>query len=170
MSNDHGTKHLRFHFLRHSSCTPGQVERRAREVFRSWLKLREERKALERDRRIWLESAPRRVDPMRPFCFELDRMKRNWRDADRRADLSGFPAHRTVGSTRARADWFRLLSAVLLDDELIRVRHRYHDEPALLVLESRFRELEKAARAWGSEQATKNATVPRRGTNPAPIR
>lgn len=161
MSNDHGTKHLGFHFLRHSSCTAVQVERRAREVFRSWLKLREERKVLERDRRIWFESSPRRVDPMRPFCFELDRMKRNWREADRSADLSGLPAHRTVGSTRAREDWFRLLSTVLLDDELIRVRHRYHDEPALLVRESRFRELENAARAWRASGATKNATMPR---------
>lgn len=102
-------------------------------------------KALERDKRLWFESAPRRVDPERPFCFELDRMKRKWREADRSADRSGFPAHRTVGSTRARQDWFALLSVVLRDDEVVRIRHRRHDEPALLMRESGFRELEKAA-------------------------
>ena len=99
---------------------------------------------LERDKRLWFESTPRRVDPERPFCFELERMKRKWRQADRSADRSGLPAHRTVGSTRARQDWFALLSAVLRDNEVVRVRHRCHDEPALLMRESRFRELEKA--------------------------
>ncbi len=145
MANDDGRERFRFHLRRLSSCTPVQVEGRAREVFRAWLELRAERKALEREKRIWFESAPRRVDPVRPFCFELDRMKRNWRQADRSADRSGFPARRTVGSTRARQDWFGLLSVVLHDDEVVRVRHRYHDEPALLMRESRFRELEKTA-------------------------
>jgi len=72
------------------------------------------------------------VDPARPFCFELDRMKRSWREADRSADRSGFPVHRTVGSSRARQDWFGLLSDVLCDDQVVRVRHRSQDEPALL--------------------------------------
>ncbi|MEE9576423.1 MAG: hypothetical protein V3W35_03340 [Gemmatimonadota bacterium] len=145
MADDDGRERLRFHLLRLSSCTTAQVERRAREVLRGWRKLRAERKALERDKRLWFESTPRRVDPERPFCFELDRMKRKWREADRSADRSGFPAHRTVGSSRARQDWLALLSVVLCDDEVVRVRHRCHDEPALLMRESRFRELEKAA-------------------------
>lgn len=105
-----------------------------------------ERKAFEKDKRAWLGSAPQRLNPARPFCFVLDRMKRRWREADRNADRSGFPVHRTVGSTRARDDWFRLLSAVLLDDQVIRVRHRYHDGPAILMSEARFRAVETAAR------------------------
>lgn len=137
---------FRFKVLRYPSrCTPVQVERRAREVFAAWVELRAGRKALDRDRRIWRDDAPRRPNPARPFCFVLERMKRKWREADRSADRSGFPVHRTVGSTRARQDWFELLSAVLLEDEVIRVRHRYHDGPAVLISESRFRTLEKAA-------------------------
>ncbi len=145
MRDDARWERFRFNTLRFPSrCTPVQVERRAREVFAAWLELRAGRKALDRDMRVWLDDAPRRLNPVRPFCFVLERMKRKWREADRSADLSGFPVHRTVGSTRAREDWFGLLSAVLLDDEVIRVRHRYHDGPAILISESRFRALEKA--------------------------
>jgi hypothetical protein len=146
MQDDERRERFRFNTLRFPSrCTPVQVERRAREVFAAWLDLRAERKALDRDKRIWLDDAPRRLDPLRPFCFVLERMKRKWREADRRSDRSGLPVHRTVGSTRAREDWFGLLSAVLLDDDVIRVRHRSYDGPAVLMSESRFRALEKAA-------------------------
>jgi len=146
MQDDNRWERFRFNILRlPSTRTPVHVERRAREVHTAWLELGAERKAFERDKRIWLDSAPRRLDPVRPFCFVLERMKRKWRQADRRADRSGFPVQRTVGSAKARDDWFRLLSAVLCDDEVIRVRHRYHDGPAILMSESRFRALETGA-------------------------
>lgn len=144
MRDDKRRERFRLNILRRSStCTPVQVERWAKEVHAAWLELVAEREAFERDKRNWLGSSPRRLDPVRPFCFVLYRMKRKWREADRRADRSGFPVHRTVGSTQARQDWFRLLSAVLCDNEMIRVRHRYHDEPAILMSESRFRRLER---------------------------
>lgn len=146
MRDDDRWERFRFNSLRFPSTrTAVRVEKRAQEVHAAWLELRAERKAFERDKRIWLAAAPRPLDPLRPFCFVLGRMKRKWREADRLADRSGFPAQRTIGSTQARDDWFRLLAAVLGDDEVIRVRHRYHDTPAILMSEARFRVLEKAA-------------------------
>jgi len=80
MQNDERRERFRFNILRlPSTRTTVLVERRAREVHAAWLDLRAERKALERDKRIWLDSAPRRLDPERPFCFVLTRMKRKWR-------------------------------------------------------------------------------------------
>lgn len=106
--------------------------------------MRAERRALERDKRAWFDASPRPVnDSERPFCFVLERMKLRWRKADRLADTDGRPVDRTVGSTRARQRWFDLLSAVLHSDEVIRVRHRYWDEPAILMRESRYRSLER---------------------------
>ncbi|MFQ5528992.1 MAG: hypothetical protein ACE5FP_01455 [Gemmatimonadota bacterium] len=70
-------------------------------------------------------------------------MRRTWRDADRAADLAGLAVHRTVGSTRARKEWFLLLSEAVNRDEVIRIRHKSYDEPAVLMRESRFRELER---------------------------
>jgi len=49
------------------------------------------------------------------------------------------------GWTLLHEAWIRLLSEVPCGDEVIRVRHRYHDGPAILMSESRFRALEKAA-------------------------
>jgi hypothetical protein len=69
-------------------------------------------------------------------------MKRDWREADRRADAAGITASRTVGSSRARMDWFSLLRDVILRDSVIRVRHQLFDEPVLLVRESTFRRME----------------------------
>lgn len=136
---------MRFGFLRSSNCAPVHIERRRVEVLRAWQRLREERRALERDKRIWFDASPRPVDPARPFCFVLERMKRKWREADRLADTSGRPVNRTVGSTRARQEWFVLLAAVLHGDEVIRVRHRYSDEPVVLLRESTYRDLEQRA-------------------------
>ncbi len=56
MANDDGRERFRFHSLRFSSCTPEQVEGRAREVLQAWLEHRAERKALEREKRIGFES------------------------------------------------------------------------------------------------------------------
>jgi len=56
MANDDRREGFRFHLLRPSTCTPAQVEGRAREVFRAWLELRAERKALERDKGIESDS------------------------------------------------------------------------------------------------------------------
>lgn len=108
--------------------------------------MRAERRALERDKRAWFDASPRPVgDGNRPFCFVLERMKLKWRKADRLADAQGRPVDRTVGSTRARQQWFDLLTAVLHGDEVVRVRHRYWDEPAILMRESRYRSLEESA-------------------------
>lgn len=74
-------------------------------------------------------------------------MKIRWRRADDRRDRSGRPVDRTVGSTRARAQWFQLLQRVLGEDAVIRIRHTAHDDPAVLVRESRWRALEDRARA-----------------------
>ena len=85
MQNDERRERFRFNILRlPSTRTTVLVERRAREVHAAWLELRAERKTLERDKRVWLDSAPRRLNPVRPFCFVLTRMKRKWREADRR--------------------------------------------------------------------------------------
>jgi len=139
-------EHLRYEFLRLSSCTPAQLERARRHLYRSWQTLRKERAALEKDRCIWFGNSPRPVDPERPFCFVSYRMKRIWRDRDRSADEAGFPVHETIGSTNARSEWFRLLSGVIAEDRVVRIRHRYRDEPAILLRESRFRDLELGGR------------------------
>lgn len=70
------------------------------------------------------------------------RMKRTWREADRQADANGTPVSRTLGSSQARREWFEILTGVLLGDDIIRIRHRYYDEPAILIRESLFRRLE----------------------------
>jgi hypothetical protein len=69
-------------------------------------------------------------------------MKRQWREHDRAADRRGLTVNATVGSTNARKTWFELLNSVIGDDHVIRIRHRYFDEPVLLLRESRFRDLE----------------------------
>lgn len=143
MDIDDLRERMRFGFLRSSTCTPARIERRRREVLGSWERLRAERRALELDKRAWFDASPRPVDDAaRPFCFVLERMKLKWRKADRLADTEGRPVDRTVGSTRARQQWFDLLSTVLHGDQVIRVRHRYWDEPAVLMRESRYRALE----------------------------
>lgn len=128
-----------------STCTPVHLERVRRALIDSWEALESERAALERQKQIWLSDSPRPVDPTRPFCFEASRMKRQWREHDRAADRQGLAVHATIGSTRARMKWFELLSNVIGDDHVIRIRHRYFDEPVLLLRESRFRDLEGTA-------------------------
>lgn len=82
-----------------------------------------------------------------PYCFTTRRMRRTWRQADRRADRNGRAADLTVGTTRARKNWFSLFSAAVSDGALIRIRHTRYDEPAVLLSEAQFRRLERAARA-----------------------
>lgn len=136
----------RFSRLRSSNRTHVQVERAARIVYRSWARVCDAKKHLERAKRNWYDDSPRPiVDPGRPFCFVLRRMKRSWRDADRRNDLSGFAVHRTVGASEARQNWSEVLNGVLDDDEVVRIRHQHADEPAVLITEARFRALEGSA-------------------------
>ncbi|MCL7978715.1 MAG: hypothetical protein M8865_02365 [marine benthic group bacterium] len=113
-----------------------------RDLIDSWEKLERERAAFERQKQIWFNDSPRPVDASRPFCFVATRMKRTWREHDRAADRRGLTVNATVGSTNARKTWFELLSSVIGDDHVIRIRHRYFDEPVLLLRESRFRDLE----------------------------
>ncbi|MDH3297708.1 MAG: hypothetical protein OEM23_02995 [Gemmatimonadota bacterium] len=87
-------------------------------------------------------------------------MKRTWRDADRAADLTGQAVHRTVGSSDARNEWFPLLLRVLSRDEVIRIRHRSYDEPAVLMRESTFRNLERAADSTTSPRSSGGLAVP----------
>lgn len=87
----------------------------------------------------------------RPFCFEIRRMRIVWRKVDRHYDQIGHPAHLTMASSRVRRDWADVLWLVMEADALVRVRHQHRDEPAILVAESRFRELER--RAADSEHA-----------------
>lgn len=145
-SNDRSARrHIRW--LRSSSCTTVRLERRRRALIRGWQELIRERAALARDKEAWFRpcgSGDRRRQPRR-FCFVLRRMKRTWREADRRNDATGRPVGVTVGSSDARARWFDLLRRVLEADELVRVRHQYFDEPVLLVTEEHYRELETAA-------------------------
>lgn len=145
MRDDTGFEWIRFHRLQFSSRTPVQLERAARHLRRSWARLREARESLQRAKRNWYEAAPRPIQPNRPFCFVIRRMKRSWRDADRARDRTGFPAHRTVGTTEVRRTWSTVLLDVVDRNRVIRIRHALRDEPALLVAESRFRELERAA-------------------------
>ena len=130
--------------LHSSSCTPVHLEGRRRQLIRAWHAIHAARKRLAHSKQIWFDDAPPPLNVERRFCFVLRRMKRKWREADRAADLSGLAVHLTVGSTKARRDWFSLLTRVLDDDNVIRIRHRYYDEPAVLISESRFRNMEGA--------------------------
>jgi len=145
MRDDMGFEWIRFHRLQFSNRTPAQLEKAARHLRRSWARLREAREALQRARYNWYDASPRPVEPNRPFCFVIRRMRRTWRDADRAHDREGFPAHYTIGSTETRRTWSTVLLAVVDDDRVIRIRHALRDEPALLITESRFRALERAA-------------------------
>lgn len=150
----------RYRFSSFSNCTPVQLEKRARQLRRAWRALHQARSRLARDKRLWLGAAPRPSDPARPFCFVLRRMKRTWRDADRAADLAGLAVHRTVGSTDARKEWFLILSRTLDRDEVVRIRHRSHDEPVVIMRESRFRTLERAADSTACLRSAGGLTVP----------
>ena len=139
---------IRWGLLRSSRCTVVQLERRRKELLAEWARLKEERRALERERDIWLWDGPRPVPAATwPFCFVPGRMKRRWREADRDNDSTGRPVDRTIGATAMRRRWFELLAAVIRDDTVVRIRHRYEDEPAVLMRESRFREMERAITA-----------------------
>jgi hypothetical protein len=81
----------------------------------------------------------------RRYCFHPYRMKVRWRMMDRRRDRAGRAVDRTVGSTNARARWFQLLHRVIEDEQIVRIRHTAHDEPAILMHESRWRALEHLA-------------------------
>ena len=135
---------IRSNRLYSCDCTPVHLERRRRELHRAWRAIHGARKRLAHSKQIWFDDAPPPLSVERAFCFVLRRMKRKWREADRAADLSGSAVHRTVGSTQARRDWFPLLARVLTNDDVIRIRHQLYDEPAVLIRESRFRELEGA--------------------------
>jgi len=80
-----------------------------------------------------------------PYCFEIRRMRIVWRKADQHYDEAGRPANLTIASSRARRDWAELLWVVMEGDCLVRIRHQHRDEPAILVSESRFRDLERRA-------------------------
>lgn len=140
-------RNIRWGLMNSSRCTVAQLERRRKELLAEWARLKEERRALERERDIWLWDGPRPVPVERwPFCFVPGRMKRRWREADRANDRSGRPVDRTIGATATRRSWSEVLGSVIREDAVVRIRHRYDDEPALLVRESRFRELERAVR------------------------
>lgn len=83
-----------------------------------------------------------------PFCFALRRMRIVWRKADRHYDLNGRPVDLTIASSRVRRDWADILWLVMEGDMTIRVRHQHRDEPAILVAESRFRDLERRAESF----------------------
>lgn len=82
-----------------------------------------------------------------PYCFTIRRMRRSWREADRRADREGEPVDLTIGATRARQHWYDLIYIVVEHGALVRVRNAKYDEPVIVMSESRFRRLERAARA-----------------------
>lgn len=86
----------------------------------------------------------------RPFCFAIRRMRIVWREADRHYDDIGRPASLTIASSRVRRDWADVLWLVMEGDAMVRVRHQHRDEPAILIAESRFRELERRAAADAS--------------------
>lgn len=131
------------HYASSSKCTPVHLEGRRQQLNRAWRAIHAARKRLARSKQIWFDNAPRPVIPRnQPFCFVLRRMRRTWREADRVADLSGLAVDRTIGSTDARKAWFPLLTRVLVDDDVIRIRHRSFDDPVVLITESRFRQME----------------------------
>lgn len=102
-------------------------------------------------------------------CFAGRRMKPRWRELDRRRDAAGTPADLTVGSSQARDEWFPLLIGVLERDVLLRIRHRDHDEPVLLLREDRFRRLEElAGRGTATEDSAAEET-PGPVEGPAPL-
>ena len=136
----------RIGFLRTSTRTAVQVERQREALIRGWLGLIRERASLARDKAAWFRPyGTNGRKPPRRFCFVLHRMKLEWREADRRRDTTGRPADATVGSTEARRTWFEVLHQVLGDGAIVRVRHRSFDEPALVVPEKHYRELERLA-------------------------
>jgi hypothetical protein len=145
MRDEHRWEPILFNRLRSSRCTHVHIEKAARRLYRSWIRVRAARLSLERAKRNWYGAVTRPVDPGRPFCFVLRRMKRTWREADRANDLAGIAAHQTIGATEARRSWSSVMRAIMWDDEVIRIRHQHCDEPAILISESRFRELERAA-------------------------
>lgn len=73
--------------------------------------------------------------------------KLRWREADQKADEDGRPARLTLWAAEARHNFFTLLARAINRDEMFRIRHRYWDEPCLLVRESRYRDLERRAAA-----------------------
>lgn len=154
---------IRINRLRSSMCTHAQLEKTKRMVYESWCRVREARIHLERAKRNWYEESPRPVDRGRPFCFVLRRMKRSWREADRANDRMGFPVHRTVGATEARRNWSAVLGDVIAHDEVLRIRHQHCDQPAILVSESRFRALERAAPAESGSSGQVSAEPPAEG-------
>lgn len=143
-----------------SNCTPVQLERLRRSLLDSWEELERERIDFERRKRAWLEDSPRPVDVNKPFCFVASRMKRRWREHDRAADRQGPPVDKTIGSTDARRSWFRLLSDVIVDDQVIRIRHRYFDEPAILLRESRFRDREARTPSTYANEPYQSPIIP----------
>lgn len=133
-------------FLRSSTCTPVQVDSHRRALIRGWCELIRERLELAREKAAWFRPyGSEDATPGRRFCFVLGRMKWTWRRADRRRDTTGRPADLNVGSTDARKRWFELLRRVIEQGQLVRVRHRYFDGPALLMSEEHYRKLERAA-------------------------
>jgi len=92
-------------------------------------------------------------------------MKRTWREAARANDLAGIAVHRTIGATEARRSWSSVLRGIMWDDQVIRIRHQHCDEPAILISESRFREIERAAAAdaAGGDAATEARRRPGSG-------
>lgn len=157
---------LRINRLRSSRCTHVQLEKTKRMVYESWLRVREARIHLERAKRNWYDDSPRPVNRGRPFCFVLRRMRRTWRQADRANDCAGFPVHRTVGSTETRRNWSEILHAVMGDDHVIRIRHQNCDQPAILITESRFRALERAA---PDAVTGRDETAPGTGVTPTAV-
>lgn len=81
-----------------------------------------------------------------PYCFAIRRMRFVWRRADEHYDETGRAADLTIASSRARRDWSDLIWLVMNGNYLVRVRHQHRDEPAIILTESRFRELERLAR------------------------
>ena len=136
-------RRMRTDSLRLCNCTPVHLERRRQQLNRAWRALHSARKRLARSKQTWFDNTPRPLPRNQPFCFVLRRMRRTWREADRVADLSGLAVHHTIGSTDARKTWFPVLNGVLVDDEVIRIRHRSYDKPAVLIKESRFRKMEQ---------------------------
>lgn len=118
----------------------------------------------ERPRKPSVPPLPRRDDPIglpadglstRPddsgYGYVLLRMRRSWRKADRRFDSTGRPADLTIGSTRTRRNWSEVLHRVIAEGAIIRIRHRYVEEPALLVPENVFRDIEARAEGRGGK-------------------
>lgn len=146
MPIDEERAHRRIGFLQSSTCTPVHVDRHRRDLVRGWCELLREHADLARQKAAWFHPYGSKARwGERLFCFVPRRMKWKWRKADRHSDTTGRPADVTVGSTDARKRWFELLRRAIDRDQIVRVRHRYRDEPALLVSEEHYRSLERAA-------------------------